>query len=476
MGLDQNLMARIAPHNPTDLLDSLSAIATIANHDVLHQLTSTVVSESITSSNRNPEYGEILNGFLTSYLAFRTNEKDGDDYSDSYEAWALNSHAETYREIRRTGQGQDLDAHVEKYFDALARIDRALEAEQASEQVRHRYVDYLGTVALYSLVRILPIDDPLLGRALTRMETLARPDGSDLVQYMRDRYLNPKTQYPERADLKQLGKLYLELLDRPEFMTDHVLTEVSAALSLCVLYECDKPYEIQNKMLRGAGGFGSTRGYDQQPVAVQETMKAYARALAYLNFDEEEALRNPKAPGKQEEEWGAEHAYWFQKAATVDWPSPTLPDGMRLALLNKMKAARSTAVSAMFRAVQSYLHRHKNDPDFDRNIHRLGLIHFDGLRRQVANIETEERVGPGLAYQVARNYRDAGVNILGAAGMEPTWRQMKTWDIIRTTPVIPYMLSPDSNNPELARLHRVSKTVDRGMVAIVGTGQAKPRP
>ncbi|WP_435641878.1 hypothetical protein [Micavibrio aeruginosavorus] len=470
MGLDSDLMDRIAPYDPADLLESLSAIATIANHDVLHGLTSTAVSQSITHEFRKPEYGDVLNGFLTAYLAFRTNEKDADDYADSYEAWALASHADTYREMRTNGDDRNLDVQVERYCDALERIDAALEKDGASPDMRHRYMDYLGTVALYSLVRVLPVDDPLMGRALTRMETLTRPDGSDLVQYMRDRWRNKDTRYPEHVNLDHLGAMYLEFLGRPGFMTDDVLMDLNTALSTCLQYECEKPADAQNKVLHGASSIGGVRQFEKQPVAIQETIKAYARGLAHVRFDEEASLRDPALCHVDK----GGNADRFQQAVAPIWPRPDMPEGMRIGVLNKMKQTRNAVVGAMFRSLQNYLHRHPSDPDFETNMHRLGVIHFDGLRRQVVRGVLDGQVGPTLAYRAVRNYRHAGINILGREGREPSWRQMKIWDVMRTTPVIPYILSPAIKDEELARMHRISKTVDRGVVAILGTGQSAP--
>ena len=469
MVLDKTVMDRIAPYNPSDLLESLAAMATIGNHDVLHGLTSPVLTDEISHAFRKPSYGPVLGEFLKSYLSFSMADREGSDAPNSYEGWALASHADTYREMRTNGDDRDLDVQVEKYCDALERIDRALEDDGVSPDVRHHYMDYFGTVALFSLVRVLPVDDPLMGRALTRMETLTRPDGSDLVQYMRDRWRNPKTRYPEQVNLDHLGAMYLEFLERPGFMTDDVLSDLNTALSACLQYECEKPADAQNRVLWGASAIGGLRQFETQPVGIQESIKAYARALAHVRFDEEARLRDP-ALGQPDE--GNDPADRFQQAAAPIWPRPDMPDAMRIGVLNKMKQTRNAVVGAMFRSLQSYLHRHPHDPDFESNIHRLGVIHFDGLRRQVVRGVLDDPAGPTLAYRAVRNYRHAGINILGREGREPSWRQMKMWDVMRTTPVIPYMLSPATKDEELARIHRISKTVDRGVVAILGTGQS----
>lgn len=429
MALDKRIIERLSPDIAVGMLDSLSHIATAGNHDVLHHLTSPLLNENISVQRVAPDYAAALNTLVQSYLTLDDNRPDG------YESWALVSHAATWREMRQTPEAYNLQMQTNLYYDAVERLNAALIADDAGESVRHKVIDYLSTIGTYALMRIVPMNDPLMEQVLTRIEKMSPSDEATLAHYMRERYRNPLTQYPERADLPDLQALYLELLERPGFITRQTEVEIAATLSQNVRYEMEKPPSARYQELSGAGQISFIGSYVDATAEAQREILRYMKALGQVCFDE----------------------------SCCDG----VPEYRRIFVMNEMRKTRQQTVATLFRVVQSYLHRHSDDEDFEQNVHRLGLLHFDGLRRQANKIgnETDQH---GLAYQTARNYKAAGHDILGPEGIAPSWRQIKMWDLIRTLPMIAYMGSPAADDGPLSRMHRISETVDRAVVNIVG--------
>ncbi len=438
MGLDKRVMEMFLPDDSINMLDSLSGMATAGNHDVLHHLTSTELNSNINRQRAEPDYAPSLNMLLESYLVF------DDDRPHGYESWALVSHAATWRELRETPEAINLQIQTDRYYDAIERLNQALIEKNTGDVTRYRTIDYLSTIGAYSLLRIVPLTDPLMERVLMRMEKLSSSDDATLAWYMRERHRNAQTKYPERANLPDLQALYLALLERPGFVIRKTEMDIGAALAQNLRYELEKPVSARNPALMGAGRLNLNGPYEEAAPEMQSDMLQLMKALGQVHFDDGSVLAD----------------------------LAEVPEYRRNFILNEMRNTREQTVTTLFRVVQAYLHGNPFEDDFQDNIHRLGIIHFDGLRRQADSIDHQSDPH-SLAYQTARNYKAAGYDILGPEGTAPNWRQIKMWDLIRTLPMIAYMGSPAADDEHLSQMHRISETVDRGVVNIVG-GVGKP--
>lgn len=170
MTMDDGMMRHVAAHNPAKMMNALQDIITASNHDPVHHLVkaqspNTEIVENISGSDVMAD----IDGQMRTYVG-----RYRDDHPLSYENWAISTHAATWRTLRDTPAGEDLKRAVDTYFDELQRIGGALRHDPAlTEEHRQNIIDYYSTAAGFALVRLMPVNDPLIVHAIARMETLA---------------------------------------------------------------------------------------------------------------------------------------------------------------------------------------------------------------------------------------------------------------------------------------------------------------
>lgn len=417
IALDHRVMEKIPEEQASALLASLKHIATLANHDVMHHLTSTQINGNIRGEYADPLYARPLEIFFNSYLV------QDDSRTDSYEAWALLSHAQTYRHMDEGHGAGTLEEQLDHYYTAIENIDAGLKASGMITSHHQRIANYLATAGAHIAMRLIPLTDPLMDRMLGRMEKMGAGTPT-LTDHMRDKWKASLTRYPALVDLPALQDLYLELLPMPDFLTRRMVRDVSTTLTQNVRLEIEKPQEYRNPDLKGIANIN------------ESNLIHYAALLGQIDFDE----------------------------SLLD--DPALSESRRIFLGNEMRSTRQHTVNNIFMAVQSYLQRHINDPETPARLERLGLLYFDGLRR-MADKADDQVAGESLGFQALRNYKLSGHDLLGPEGTLPSWRQIKIWDMVQGAPLLAYLGSPDSHDHNLARRRRVSETIDRAVINIV---------
>lgn len=176
LGLDDAILKRAGVmEGGIELLKSLQAVSSFANHDALHHFHSLVVNENVTHKFLDRKKTPL-------YREWEKKIKSGND-SDArgLESWSVLSHAKTTRTMRQGPEGEKLGKSVENYFDALERVAASLKQDESvSDYKVHSIVDYLNTVMAFTVMRIEEFHGPLMTRCLQRMERID-PDPSALL-------------------------------------------------------------------------------------------------------------------------------------------------------------------------------------------------------------------------------------------------------------------------------------------------------
>lgn len=161
--IDHRMMEAVARHQPRLLLEKLQDVMTWGNHDMLHHLTMPELNKynpEVAENFQSPEKGETAPYNWFSNIG--------------YEAWAQRLH-ENVLEASDAGDLESLKEKVDAYFDELERIrDESLSGEGGKLEVMRRKVhetmDYYGVVMANALTRAFPLNHPLLGHCLERMQ------------------------------------------------------------------------------------------------------------------------------------------------------------------------------------------------------------------------------------------------------------------------------------------------------------------
>ncbi len=170
MTLDDGMLRDISGHNPALMITALQDIVTAANHDPVHQLVKALspnseIVESIAGSDVTAELDKAVRTYVGTH---------GDNHPLGYESWAIATHAATWRAMRETPAGEELQQSIDTYFDELQRISNELGNDPSvTDERRQTIVDYYSTAAGYALVRLMPVNDPLLLHTMDRMEAVA---------------------------------------------------------------------------------------------------------------------------------------------------------------------------------------------------------------------------------------------------------------------------------------------------------------
>lgn len=168
MTLDDGMMRRMAPHDTRTLMNALQDIITASNHDPVHHL--------IKAHSPNNEIVENLSGSDTTRMLDDEIKKyvgqRNVDEPLGYESWAIATHAATWATMKDTPAGEGLEKSIDTYFDELERIAAALQnVSSLSDMDRHNVIDYYATAVGFSLIRLVPANDPLMIHAISRMES-----------------------------------------------------------------------------------------------------------------------------------------------------------------------------------------------------------------------------------------------------------------------------------------------------------------
>lgn len=167
--LDDRMMAAIARFQPQKMLSSLQNIVTASNHDPVHQLVKAQSpnSEIVTNVSRSNVIS-MIDEEIENYVGrYKGDEPLG------YESWAIATHAATWATMMDKPEGEELRSSIDTYFDELGRMATAMQSDSSlSDEDRHNIIDYYSTAAGFALVRLVPVNDPLMTHTISRMESI----------------------------------------------------------------------------------------------------------------------------------------------------------------------------------------------------------------------------------------------------------------------------------------------------------------
>ncbi len=173
LSLDTDLMYAVEPFQPVAMLKALQAIATTSNHDMQHHYTSTILNPAIAETAQDaslPGYLYSVRGWADQY--FKNAKQDSDPRG--YEAFLMFNHARVRRLLEDGPEGDALKESCDAFFKELKRLGKEM-TETVSLEAAHEAVDYFGMMAIFSLARSMPLDHPLMERAINSLHD-ADPD------------------------------------------------------------------------------------------------------------------------------------------------------------------------------------------------------------------------------------------------------------------------------------------------------------
>jgi len=152
--LPTNITMDLNGVDATAMLSPLRDILTAGNHDMMHHLTNTYLTGSVSNIKNPPAYAKPLQSFL------RENTEEGDNNPKGYEGWALTSHILTWRGLQNRGMAQDLCESVNTFYDGLDQLDRDMEAQGKTAGERSNITNYFSMLCDFVLMRFQPMDSP----------------------------------------------------------------------------------------------------------------------------------------------------------------------------------------------------------------------------------------------------------------------------------------------------------------------------
>ncbi len=176
---DQSMLKMIEPHKPEAMLRAFQAIMTAGNHDMQHHYTNVTLNSNISASRHPsalPEQPFAVKQWYDKHFSLG----GGDTAETSYESWLMLNHERIQKAMEKGPEEEKLRKACDTFFDELERISGKISGTVPAKSV-HEMSDYFGTMLLYSMMRYLRLDHPLLGHALGRLEK-ADPWAGRLVQ------------------------------------------------------------------------------------------------------------------------------------------------------------------------------------------------------------------------------------------------------------------------------------------------------
>ncbi len=226
--MNDGVMEGITPFRSQALLESMQAVATAGNHDMLHHYTNVILNPTISQVNRSnkdtPEFVMDPHDWSNQYFRGYTSDSD----INSFESWLMLDHLRIRRLMDEGPEGRALEKACDTFFDELGRIGKEMTAATSAEEA-HRAVDYLGTMLLFTMMRYMPMDHPLMLHAIERLQqadpdpAALEADGEKIVEgtkaaskrgsYTEMALMNYKNQgvdlTPEKPDYADLKRLQL---------------------------------------------------------------------------------------------------------------------------------------------------------------------------------------------------------------------------------------------------------------------------
>ena len=163
LALDDAMLQPVVAHKPHDMLRALQEVVTLCNHDMMHNMINVVTKGDISRLTETHYKAE-----MTTFMEDKTGMYGSND-ALGIESGLIIGHARTWQHLQDTPAGENLQRAVTRFYDELDRIGHEVETDDTlTQDIRHQVMDYFAMAVPFALVRMLPLQDPLMDYALAR--------------------------------------------------------------------------------------------------------------------------------------------------------------------------------------------------------------------------------------------------------------------------------------------------------------------
>lgn len=174
IGLNADIVKVISKYATTKMFRALQAVATAANHDMQHHISSELLNPDISSnSNDRKESG----GYNDKSKVIEWHDEHlqmifgSDENIKSYESFLILNHSRMWADMAGSDQERDVEKQCKIFFQELKRLSKDM-AKDHDQKTISQTVDYLGTLMGYALVRFLTLDHPIMDMSLRCLEMI----------------------------------------------------------------------------------------------------------------------------------------------------------------------------------------------------------------------------------------------------------------------------------------------------------------
>jgi len=412
--LDGKVMQDLEGFNARPIAEALQKILTIANHDMMHHLTNTYLNDDISKTAKTIPYAKDLDTFMRSHLKG----------SAGYENWAVLSHAATWHEANKNGAESELSKALDQCFDAIQTLDESLKEAGKPPHIRARAVDSFSTIACLGLIRICPLNDPLMQRAMNQAAVLNPDPGYNYAGFARRSFALRLTPRDDKRDARFLTA-FLEILKDPQSVIENyagplafLITQYNDMAPHCDLEQIEL-YELNDYAHRE----NSTSNWAMDEM--KDSINAFAAAIKPGHIAVDELSVN----GLRE--------------------LRDLNDEITRTMLNlfcldpALRDKNDSLIKDSCTATAAELHR----------------------RTKSHAVPTDRK--QKLFMQTLINYEENGSSLFTDSGDDLSLAGLNKLEIVGLAPDVTYLASPHEKNSALTALRKTVETVDLGICTIL---------
>lgn len=442
------ITANLRNIDATTMLSHLRDILTAGNHDMMHHLTNTYLTGSVSGIKNPPPYEKPLVNFM------RDNTEEGDNNPKGYEGWALTSHILTWRGLQNNGGAKELTATVEKFYDALEQLDRDMAATGKEDYERTNVRNYFSVLCGFVLMRFQPMDSPAAEIATERTANMDQDPFSEIARFTGERTRCDTITHDMELRGRLLDALY-EIAKTPEAIISMHGKNMGFAMQVYnrqVQWEGGTEIDIQELMSFNPAKTSKKLDSDQLRDTLHAALGTIAAtpATGFDNVSPEQWMKMKKQFRNIPEPTPVQDA--GDTAHNIDIASVTAIMSKQLASMTLNYICESPAEHDRYRDLITDCCAHE--------IERL-QEHTD----RAANYWTVSgRVRTPLLIKTLLNYQDKGHIILDQKDLPKTVRTLRMMEM---APEIAFLASPADHNQELKDIQANARMLDRAVPLIL---------
>lgn len=421
--LDAALLKELEDFDLHLMTTALQKLVSLGNHDMMHHLTNTFLNSNVAQAARTPDYAMDMQDFMASRVT------GADAEPESYESWAILSHAATWNEACRDGAAAELDQISETIFTALATLDRAMELAGKPLHLRARTMDYFSSLTCHGLMRLCPFDAPVMERAFESATALTLEADYSYAAFVKNRL---KTSLPPlQQDLRSgFLKAFSRYLDEPEMILTRFPQDVTVLMAhyneIAIRQDFD-PLDIDDLQLYTMAKQGPSYWTQDRLSDIHDTIRSFGKI--------------------------------FQNGSLID------SDASCSMMSDVIELEKSiTAKTARFFCLDPVLRADNRGLIHDTANHIASQL-YQRVRRLTDGEDPWKKIP--LFIETLANYTQNGQSYLPAEGEALSLIDARRLALISVAPDIAYLLSPADHNDRLKHLRLRTQAIDHGIIAIL---------